>query len=106
MKTWKWVWVAVASLLMVDAAQAAVVVKADAQKGKALLEQSCMACHAAKFGGDPTRIYTRPDHKVQNLQQLSARVRACSVNTNTGWFPEDEAYVTQYLNQQYYKFTK
>ncbi len=102
MKLWR-MWL-LAGMVMVNGAQAAVVAKADLQAGKALLEKSCMACHAAKFNGDPTRIYTRADRKVKNLQQLAARVSACSENNNTGWFPEDEANVTAYLNEKYYKF--
>lgn len=76
----------------------------DPMAGKALLEKSCMSCHASMFHGDATRIYTRPDRKVKSLQQLNAQVRACSANANAGWFPEDEANVAAYLNQKYYKF--
>ncbi len=76
----------------------------DPAAGKVLLEKSCMACHAAKFNGDATRVFTRPDRKVKSYPQLLARVQACSLHTNTGWFPEDEANVAAYLNQKFYKF--
>ena len=76
----------------------------DLQAGKALLEQSCVKCHASKFNGNPTQVYTRPNHKVKSLDQLNSQVRSCSVNNNTGWFPAEEANVAAYLNQKYYKF--
>lgn len=85
-------------------AQAASTTDATLKKGKDLLDKSCMACHAAKFDGDPTYVYTRPDHKVHNMAQLSARVQGCSNHNNTGWFPDDEAAVTAYLNERFYKF--
>ena len=78
--------------------------KGDPKIGKALLEKSCQSCHAAMYNGDSSKIYTRQDRIVKTPQQLAARVTACSVNTNTGWFPEEEADVSAYLNQQYYKF--
>lgn len=76
----------------------------DPKIGKALFDKSCQSCHAAKFGGDGSKIFTRPNRIVNTPQQLVARVMACDVNTGTGWFPEQEADVEAYLNQQYYKF--
>lgn len=78
--------------------------KGDPKIGKALVDKSCQSCHASMFGGDASKIYTRADHKVKTPQQLVARISACNANTGTGWFPEDEAHVAAYLNQQYYKF--
>lgn len=72
--------------------------------GKALHDRTCISCHANMFGGDGSKIYTRADHKVKTAQQLAARIAACNANTGAGWFPEDEAHVAAYLNQQYYKF--
>ena len=83
---------------------AAPVVKGDPKAGKALHDKACISCHASMFGGDGSKIYTRADRKTQSAQQLSARVSACNANTGAGWFPEDEAHVAAYLNQQYYKF--
>ena len=78
--------------------------KGDPKIGKALLEKSCQSCHAAMYGGDSSKIFTRPNRIVKTPQQLAARVTACDVNTNAGWFPDEEADVAAYLNQQYYKF--
>lgn len=78
--------------------------KGDPKIGKALVDKSCQTCHASMFGGDASKIYTRPDHKVKTPQQLAARVSTCNTNTGAGWFPQEEADVAAYLNQQYYKF--
>ena len=89
---------------LVGNASAASYDKGDPKIGKALLDKSCQSCHAAMYNGDSSKIYTRANRIVKTPQQLSARVTACSVNTGTGWFPEEEADVAAYLNQQYYKF--
>ena len=67
-------------------------------------KKGCVGCHTNMFGGDGSKIYTRADHKVKSRQQLAAQISACNVNVGAGWFPEDEAHVAAYLNQQYYKF--
>ncbi len=105
MNTWKFRTILfLAAFGVVPLAAAVVVVPVNPQNGEALYEKNCMACHAAKFGGDGSQIFTRSSRKVQNMTQLQARVTACSVNNNTGWFPSDEASVVNWLNQQYYKF--
>jgi cytochrome c553 len=85
-------------------AYAAPFAKGDPKTGRTLHDKACVSCHASMFGGDGSKIYTRPDHKVKTAQQLAARISACNANTGAGWFPEDEAHVAAYLNQQYYKF--
>ncbi len=86
------------------ATHAAPFAKGDPAKGKVLHDKSCINCHAGMVGGDGSKIYTRADRKVKTAQQLAARISACNANTGAGWFPEDEAHVAAYLNQQYYKF--
>ena len=86
------------------AAHAAPEAGGDANAGKILHEKSCVGCHARMFGGDGSKIYTRADHKVKTKQQLAAQISACNANVGAGWFPEEEAHVAAYLNQQYYKF--
>ncbi len=76
----------------------------DPVKGKALADKSCTACHVSMFGGDGSKIYTRPDRKVKTAEQLRARVRACNTNAGAGWFPEEENHVAAYLNATYYRF--
>ena len=93
-----------ATMFSVAAQAATPVAKGDPKAGKALHDKSCASCHVRMYGGDGSKIYTRADRKIQNKQQLAARVAGCNANTGTGWFPEDEAHVAAYLNQQYYKF--
>lgn len=94
----------VCGALLASAAHAAPFAKGDPKTGKALHDKACINCHASMYGGDGSKIYTRSDRKVKSAAQLAARISACNANTGAGWFPEDEAHVGAYLNQQYYKF--
>ena len=80
------------------------VAKDDPKIGKTLADKSCNTCHVSMYGGDGSKIYTRPERKATNAQQLLTRVRACNVNVGANWFPEDEMHVAAYLNQTYYHF--
>ncbi|WP_143814867.1 cytochrome c [Magnetofaba australis] len=76
-------------------------------QGKALYAEGCMTgCHAARFGGDATKIFTRTDRKKNDIKAMAAMVSFCANQLNTGWFPEDEAMVTEYLNTEFYHLTK
>jgi cytochrome c2 len=86
------------------AVQAAPFAKGDPRIGKTLHDKACTSCHIGMFGGDGSGIYTRADRKTKTAQQLAARISGCNANTGAGWFPEDEAHVAAWLNQQYYKF--
>jgi len=79
---------------------------ADAVAGRALSQKDCVGCHARKFDGDSTRIYTRPDRKVRNPEQLLSQVQLCSSELNLQYFPEDEANVAAYLDREHYRFSK
>ncbi|MEW6414036.1 MAG: cytochrome c [Pseudomonadota bacterium] len=96
--------VCLALCVFTAAAQAAPFAQGDPQAGKALHDKTCISCHAGMFGGDGSRMYTRADRKTRSAQQLAARISGCNANTGAGWFPEDEAHVGAWLNQQYYKF--
>ena len=76
---------------------------ADPAAGRALVQKDCVGCHEKRFG-DAATIYTRADRRVHNAAQLLAQVQVCSTQLSTNYFPEDEANVAAYLNQQYYKF--
>jgi cytochrome c553 len=93
-----------ATATLSTAIQAAPFAKGDPKVGKTLHDKSCTRCHIDMFGGDGSRIYTRADRKTQTAQQLAARIAGCNANTGAGLFPEDEAHVGAWLNQQYYKF--
>lgn len=76
----------------------------DIATGKILHAAQCQACHAGRFNGDSGKIYTRANHRVKSLSGLNQMIGACNANLGLGLFPEDEANLTAYLNQQYYKF--
>ena len=86
------------------AAQSIPYASGDPAAGKALSEKDCVGCHARKFGGDATRIYTRPDHKVRTPAQLLTQVQYCSTELSLQYFPEDEQSVAAYLDREHYKF--
>jgi mono/diheme cytochrome c family protein len=78
--------------------------KIDINAGKTLHDQQCKACHVQRWGGDGSAVYTRPDRKIKDASALRQRVAMCSTQTSAKFFPEDEANVSAYLAQQFYKF--
>jgi mono/diheme cytochrome c family protein len=94
----------ICSALLAGSVHAAPFAKGDPKIGKVLHDKACISCHTGMYGGDGSKMYTRADHKVKTAEQLAARISGCNANTGAGWFPEDEAHVGAYLNQQFYKF--
>ncbi len=86
------------------AAAATAAAAGDPKAGKTLHDKQCVSCHARQFGGDGSKIYTRSPRLIHDKTALAQRVAMCASQTNAKWFPEDEANVVAYLNQQYYKF--
>ena len=77
----------------------------DLANGKAIDQQKCYACHAKKSGfGNGDMIYTRSDSKVTDFKKLKSMVAICNTELRLDLFPEDEADVSAFLNQQFYKF--
>ena len=77
----------------------------DLANGKAIDQQKCYGCHAKKSGfSNGDMIYTRSDGKVKSLANLKKMVSLCNTELRLDLFPEDEADVVAYLNQQFYKF--
>ena len=77
----------------------------DLANGKTIDQQKCYACHAKKTGfGNGDMIYTRSDGKVKSIANLKKMVGICNTELRLDLFPEDEADVVAYLNQQFYKF--
>jgi cytochrome c2 len=76
----------------------------DAAAGKALHEKKCAACHAGRFGGDGSKIYTRADRHIKNAAGLAQQITVCNSMLGNELFPEDEANLGAFLNQTYYKF--
>lgn len=52
----------IALLSLTFAAQADPLAAGDVKLGKQLVDKNCIACHAARFGGDGSKMYTREDH--------------------------------------------
>ena len=77
----------------------------DLSNGKAIDQQKCYSCHAKKTGfGNGDMIYTRSDNKVKSMADLKKMVGLCNTELRLDLFPEDEADVAAFLNQQFYKF--
>ena len=77
----------------------------DLVNGKTIDQQKCYACHAKKTGfGNGDMIYARSDGKVKSLADLKKMVSLCNAELRLDLFPEDEADVATFLNQQFYKF--
>ena len=86
-------------------AQAAPFADGDPAAGKKLFEQNkCNRCHISMVGGDGSAIFTRPDRKVNNPQQLIKQMYTCASNLDLKLTPQDEQNLGAYLNQNYYKF--
>jgi mono/diheme cytochrome c family protein len=94
----------VLALLLATAAQAAPFANGNATAGKALHDKQCADCHAARFGGDGSKIYTRAERRVKNASSLAQQITTCNANLGNQLFPEDEANLGAFLNKTYYKF--
>ena len=93
------------AMLLSALTSAPVIAAPDLANGKAIDQQKCYACHAKKSGfGNGDMIYTRSDGKVKSLTNLKKMVSLCNTELRLDLFPEDEADVTAFLNQQFYKF--
>lgn len=86
--------------------QAAPFAGGDPVKGKALVEANCVRCHASRYGGDGSAIYTREHRLVNSSSGLLAQIRNCNTMLDTKWFDDEELHAASYLNQTYYKFDK
>ncbi len=90
--------------MLAGAAQAAPFADGKPAHGKALHAKDCAGCHANRYGGDGSIMYTRQDHTIKNPSSLAQRISTCNANLGNKLFPEDEADIGAYLNQTYYKF--
>lgn len=77
---------------------------ADPKAGKERHDKACVACHVRLYGGDGSKMYTRDGRLLSTKLDILQRVATCNSQTKAGWFPEEEADVAAYLNQQYYHF--
>ena len=95
---------ALASAQLATPALAAPFANGNAATGKALHEKKCAACHAGRFGGDGSKIYTRADRRIKSASGLAQQITTCNSMLGNDLFPEDEANLGAFLNQTYYKF--
>ena len=73
--------------------------------GASLHQEKCATCHQNLVPtGDGSVLYLRSDRKVQSLRKLASQVGFCNTELRLDLFPEDEAELVKYLNQQFYKF--
>lgn len=96
--------VLLATTLMTLSVSAAPWGNADPQAGKVLHDKTCVACHVRLYGGDGSKMYLRDGRLLSTQLDILQRVAACNSQVRAGWFPEEEAEVAAYLNQQYYHF--
>lgn len=98
----------IALLLLCATAQvqaAAPFADGDPAIGKKLFDQhKCNRCHVKIVDGDGSAIFTRPDRKVTNPQELVTQMTMCGGNIGVTLTPQDEQNLGAYLNQKYYKF--
>jgi len=73
---------------------------------KLIAENGCNgSCHQAKApGGDPAKLYTRPDAKVKSLDGLKRQVERCVAMVGAQIMPDEIDPVVAALNHDYYKF--
>jgi len=102
----KYILTALTLLLTTSAASADPFAAGDPKIGKQMVEKNCISCHAARFGGDGSRIYTREDRIVKTAKGLIGQIRNCNTNLGLKWFEDEELNVASYLNNTYYKFDK
>jgi len=72
---------------------------ADAKNGKKLYEAKCGGCH-------DTRVHTRPNRIIHTYEDLVNRVKFCDTNAKTNFKESDILDVSEYLNEEFYKFLK
>jgi mono/diheme cytochrome c family protein len=70
---------------------------ADVERGSALYETRCKACHASS-------VHNRDARKAKSFGGLRTQVQRWSAETGGSWSGDEIDDVTQYLNQIYYRF--
>src|SRR5690606_8726658 len=93
-------------LAFAGSAQAEPFSAGDVAIGKKMVQENCISCHAQKYGGDGSAIYTRKDRKVGSSSALLAQIRNCNTMLGRSWVEDAELHVARYLNQTYYNCDK
>ncbi|MGH8120007.1 MAG: c-type cytochrome [Gammaproteobacteria bacterium] len=71
----------------------------DGDLGKQLHDEHCTRCHTPD-------IYTREHRIVTSYLELAERVRQCELSNELTWFDEEINAVVDYLDANYYHFSK
>ena len=73
---------------------------ADSDEAKEMIDTAkCMECHNEED-------FTNPNSKIKSKKDLHAIIDSCQRNNNAMWFEEDTVFITDHLNENYYKFKK
>jgi cytochrome c peroxidase len=92
-------------LLVCGTAQADPFADGQPEAGKKLFDQyTCNSCHNGKMGGDGNAIFTRPNRKVTDPQQLAAQINVCARNVGANFSTQEKVDLAAYLNKHFYKF--
>ena len=92
-------------LLLCGTAQAESFADGQPETGKKLFDKyQCNSCHNGKMGGDGNAIFTRPNRKVQDPQQLVAQILVCARNVRANFSTQEKLDLAAYLNKNFYKF--
>ncbi len=97
---------AILSIFIASNANAGPYAGGDSDAGKALVDKNCIQCHADRFGGNGSAIYTRENRLVKTSRGLLAQIRNCNTMLGIKWFEDEELNVASYLNKTYYHFEK
>ncbi|MBE9515581.1 MAG: hypothetical protein IME93_01245 [Proteobacteria bacterium] len=69
----------------------------NSKNGEKLHQQHCIKCHDSK-------VYTRPDRKINSYENLQHRVGMCASQLNIAISLEQQQDISRYLAQRFYKF--
>lgn len=82
------------------------VAQADITNGKELHDANCTSCHIDLQGGDGSGIYTRENNRIETYPALIKQVKRCRDSLGVPWPQEHVNDVVEYLNSNFYKFSK
>ena len=92
-------------LFLCGSAQAEPFADGQPEAGKKLFDKyTCNSCHNGKMGGDGNAIFTRPNRKVTDPQQLTAQINVCTRNVGANFSTQEKLDLAAYLNKYFYKF--
>ncbi|CAG9933742.1 c-type cytochrome [Candidatus Nitrotoga arctica] len=92
-------------LLLCSTTQADPFADGQPETGKKLFDKyKCNSCHNGKMGGDGNAIFTRPNRKVTDPQQLTAQINVCASNVGANFSTQEKLDLAAYLNKHFYKF--